>query len=110
MDKERMQENLSKLSEVQRVVVGDRVYVLRYVSCRSARCKRCVGGPAHGPYWYMLVHGFGRRLTVYIGRNLDTTKYVTDGGNFDAMRWADDRARKRHEATIRNVGGTPTNN
>lgn len=64
-----------------------RHYEQRYVDCGKVNCQRCGGAGArhasHGPYWYLCVPR-GRRWTrIYIGKELDTTKYIGPGGSVD---------------------------
>jgi hypothetical protein len=43
---------------------------LELVRCGKERCKRCAGGPAHGPYWYAYYWENGRTRSEYIGKQL----------------------------------------
>src|ERR1700674_5522400 len=43
---------------------------LELVKCGKERCKRCAGGPAHGPYWYAYWKENGRTRSKYIGKQL----------------------------------------
>jgi hypothetical protein len=58
-----------------REIVGERrtpTGTLRFelVKCGKERCKRCAGGPAHGPYWYAYWKRDGRTRSKYIGKQL----------------------------------------
>jgi hypothetical protein len=46
----------------------------------------------HGPYWYLIVPGGYRPTRVYIGKTLDTQRYVRDDGEVD---WAAIKAMKK---------------
>lgn len=60
----------------------ERIYELRRNSCGKSNCTVCDGSrPAHGPYWYMCVSLKGRWRRVYLGKQLDTTKFVDKDGN-----------------------------
>ena len=60
----------------------DRIYELRRNSCGKSNCTVCEGTrPAHGPYWYMCVSLKGRWRRVYLGKDLDTSKFVDADGN-----------------------------
>lgn len=45
-------------------------YRLELVNCGKDRCKKCVGGPSHGPYWYHYFRRGGRLTSRYVGKNL----------------------------------------
>jgi hypothetical protein len=49
---------------------GAITYQLERVRCGKRRCKRCKGGPAHGPYWYAYWWGKRGTATKYIGKTL----------------------------------------
>ncbi len=60
----------------------NRIYELRRNSCGKANCTVCNGNqPTHGPYWYMCVSVSGRWRRIYLGKELDTTKFVDAEGN-----------------------------
>ena len=63
-----------------------RVYELRLNSCGKQNCHTCLGNiPKHGPYWYLCVPWGGKWRRIYIGKDLDTTKYIEpDGKVFSA--------------------------
>ena len=50
-------------------------YRLELVNCGKERCKKCQGGPSHGPYWYHYFRkGTGGKLASrYVGKNLPAT-------------------------------------
>lgn len=82
---------LARLRCIQFIVDGPIRYELRRVSCSNPRCKQCIllpngsHAPSHGPYWYMLTRNpeTNARMTVYLGKVLDTNKYRTSEGSFD---------------------------
>lgn len=67
-----------------------RVYERSLVDCGKANCSRCrtPDGRAgsHGPYWYMCATRKGRWRRVYIGKNLDTARFVLPDGHVDWLR------------------------
>jgi len=84
---------------VQRLEVGLRTYENRYTLCHRRNCSVCygrqedyVGPPGHGPYWYLCVTT-GRQWTrIYIGKTLDTSRFILPDGSID---WAQIRERRR---------------
>ena len=87
----------------QRIQAVNRVYELRYVRCGRLNCHTCFnrgvsycGPPGHGPYWYLCATRKGRTVQIYIGKILDTSKYMTPEGDID---WAAYRYRTKKEAT-----------
>ena len=92
---------------IQRVVVGLRTYECRYTLCHKPTCKTCygrqedyIGPPGHGPYWYLCVTT-GRRWTrVYIGKTLDTTRFIRPDGEID---WPQIKERRRARINARAV-------
>lgn len=50
-------------------------YCRELVDCGKERCKKCQGGPSHGPYWYHYFRrGPGGKLTSsYIGKDLPSS-------------------------------------
>jgi len=71
---------------VQRVTVGGRYYEQRLVRCGKENCSRCNGGtkpPGHGPYWYLVVTKGPRTRRIYLGKDLDTRRYVDQEGRID---------------------------
>lgn len=59
----------------------DRVYELRLNSCGKQNCRTCSGRePRHGPYWYLCVPWGGKWRRIYLGKDLDTTKYIGPDG------------------------------
>lgn len=75
---------------VQRVAVGVRHYELRYNRCGKESCTVCyhrqadyAGRPGHGPYWYLSVARGRKWVRLYIGKELDTVKYIGGDGEID---------------------------
>lgn len=61
-----------------------RIYELRRNSCGKRNCRTCRGRDArHGPYWYLCVPYGGKWRRIYIGKDLDTTKYIGQDGKVD---------------------------
>lgn len=93
--------------------VGSRHYESRLNDCGKVNCRQCGGTgrrhPSHGPYWYLCVMARGSWRRIYLGKELDTTKYVAPDGSID---WAAVRAKRRRkntvEATNRDVPGQTT--
>lgn len=88
-----------------------RHYEQRLVNCGKPNCSRCsppghVSRPSHGPYWYLCAQRGKRWRRVYIGKELDTTKYVDIDGHPD---WPAITRRRPQgtpgEATTDNVPG-----
>jgi len=66
---------------------GHRTYERRYIDCGKPNCRKCTqpGGrvPSHGPYWYLCVPRKGKWFRQYLGKNLDTNKWIDKNGNVD---------------------------
>ena len=83
--------SLRRLGNIQAITDGPVRYERRWTDCGSKRCHKCTntGGQhrlaTHGPYWYMIVLNplTKKRMTIYIGHNLDTRKYRNEKGEFD---------------------------
>jgi len=82
----------------QLVHVGKRIYERRFQLCHRANCGTCypqpgarAARPGHGPYWYLLARRGGKLRRIYIGKLLDTARYVLPDGEID---WAAVRARR----------------
>jgi len=65
-------------------------YDLIYTMCCRKNCKTCYGETravdlpmGHGPYWYLTVQVRGVPRRLYIGKVLDTTKYMGPDGRVD---------------------------
>jgi hypothetical protein len=43
-------------------------YRHEYIRCGKSPCKRCDGGPGHGPYWYAYSRVGGKLTKRYIGK------------------------------------------
>lgn len=78
---------------------GRRTYERRYVDCGKDNCRRCTTPTgrvaSHGPYWYLCFLRKGKWFRVYLGKVLDTSRYVTKAGDID---WDAIRKRKRTKA------------
>lgn len=77
---------------VQTLTVGTRSYEQRYQLCHKQNCRVCYGPdkpvgipPGHGPYWYLVLMKGTKRVRLYIGKELDTARFVKPGGEID---WA----------------------
>lgn len=75
---------------IQTLLVGERIYEQRLNRCGRRNCQVCYppggsgdGAPGHGPYWYMCVVRNGRAFRLYIGKDLNTARYVTAEGVVD---------------------------
>ena len=81
------------------------LYEARWVTCRKVNCSKChIQGkfiPKHGPYWYMTFTNKGRTRRVYIGLNLDTTKFRHPNGQIDLAKIYS-RAKKAPKTTLLN--------
>lgn len=64
-----------------------RHYESRRNDCGKLNCTKCGGEgrrtPSHGPYWYLCAMRRGQWHRIYLGKELDTTKYVTPNGQVD---------------------------
>ena len=94
---------------VRSLPVGLRTYEQRYTRCHKPSCSVCQSqsGPikgtiGHGPYWYLCFrHGKGW-TRIYLGKNLDTAKFVLPDGSIDfalILARRADRAARRLAAT-----------
>jgi len=70
--------------------VGLRTYELRYNRCHKKTCTVCygrqfdyAGPPGHGPYWYLCFTHGSKWVRLYIGKILDTKKFIADDGGID---------------------------
>lgn len=85
----------------QTIVVGNRTYEYRYNRCGKKNCHVCYhrqadysGPPGHGPYWYLCVTHRGRWRRLYIGKELDTQKFVLPNGSIDWEAYRNRATRK----------------
>ena len=88
--------------EVTRFREGPRVYERRYVDCGKANCSKCSSDhgryPSHGPYWYLCATFEGKWIRIYLGRDLDSFKFVLPDGNVD---WKQiDAGRKKPRSSV----------
>lgn len=76
-----------------------RHYEARLNDCGKANCTRCGGEgkrhPSHGPYWYLCVQRNGRWHRIYLGKELDTRRYVLPNGEVDWPEVLRSRAKHR---------------
>lgn len=79
-----------KSAAVETFLIEGRTYELRYVNCGKKNCTRCntPNGPvpSHGPYWYLGVPRNKKWFRLYIGKHLDTRKFITKEGRIDWAR------------------------
>jgi len=77
---------------------GGRTYESRLNDCGKINCQKCGGdgtrAPSHGPYWYLCVNMRGKWVRIYLGKELDTKKYVTPEGQIDWEALKEFRVRK----------------
>jgi hypothetical protein len=71
-ERERPPENPNRVVIEERRTPGGTLR-LELVKCGKGACKRCAGGPAHGPYWYAYWKQDGRTRSRYIGKQLPAT-------------------------------------
>ncbi|MBA7695814.1 hypothetical protein ES703_104453 [subsurface metagenome] len=80
---------LSTKATVNAFSIGSRHYEQRFNDCGKINCNKCGGSgprhPSHGPYWYLCVLAKGAWRRIYLGKELDTTRFVNDDGTID---WA----------------------
>lgn len=85
----------TKSAIVSAFQTNGRHYESRLVNCGKVNCQKCGGSgprhPSHGPYWYLCITHNGRWYRIYLGKDLDTTRFVTDRGNVD---WPAIRAKR----------------
>lgn len=86
---------------VKTIVVGIRTYECRYNRCGKKNCRVCYhrspeycGPPGHGPYWYLCITQKGRWRRLYIGKELDTAKFIKPDG---AVDWTWYKMRRKAE-------------
>ena len=93
---------------VRSVPLKTRRYELRYVECGKPNCRPCTRvnpnspiPPGHGPYWYLIVTTQGTKRSIYIGKELDTMKFITPEGwiDWDAIKARDRARRDRRKAS-----------
>lgn len=65
-----------------------RRYEQRLVNCGKSNCSKChppgaIARPTHGPYWYLCARRGHKWRRIYLGKELDTEKYIDNDGNID---------------------------
>jgi len=79
---------------------GGRTYEQRLNDCGKANCRKCGGDGArqasHGPYWYLCVLLRHKWVRIYLGKELDTARFVDATGEVD---WEAVKAWKVRKAT-----------
>lgn len=77
--------------------IRDRHYEARLVDCGKPNCTKCGGRgrrhPSHGPYWYLCYTHQARWYRQYLGKEVDTSRFVTAHGNLDIIAL---RAKRRN--------------
>jgi hypothetical protein len=77
---------------------GGRTYESRLNDCGNLKCRRCGGAgprhPSHGPYWYLCVCINSKWVRIYLGKQLDTARFVDQVGGIDWEAVKQFRARK----------------
>ena len=67
--------------------IGTRTYERRFVDCGKKNCRRCNKlthrEASHGPYWYLCIPRNKRWLRIYIGKELDTSRFILEDGRPD---------------------------
>jgi len=87
-------------------------YISRYADCGKPNCKRCgATGPrnaSHGPYWYLcFTDEHGRWQQIYLGKTVDTSRFVTSQGNLDLAAIRAWRSRRRDRPAAKPPGDPP---
>jgi len=77
----------SQPATISRFTDNGRVYERSIVDCGKANCSRCNSPagrrPSHGPYWYLCATHGGAWRRVYLGRILDTSRFIAPDGSVD---------------------------
>jgi hypothetical protein len=80
---------------LNRIVVGARTYEQRRNRCGRRNCRTCYGPPGdqgrrpgHGPYWYLILSTRRGIRRVYIGKNLDTARFINPDGSINPQTLA----------------------
>lgn len=89
---------LHRTTVIGAFVHSGRHYEQRLVDCGKIACTKCGGDgarhPSHGPYWYLCVSRGKRWTRLYIGKELDTRKFIGPDGSVDWSRVANRRGRR----------------
>jgi len=56
-------------------------YQQKYTRCHKPACRRCAGGPGHGPYWYAFWWEDGRTRTRYLGKTAPSAALAMAAGS-----------------------------
>jgi len=82
----------SQAMSIQTVTLHNRSYELRLTRCGKRNCRVCYDRPpnswrppGHGPYWYLAFSsGINQQWRrIYIGKTLDTARFITPEGQID---------------------------
>lgn len=91
---------LSTKATVNAFSIGSRHYEQRYNDCGKKNCRKCGGSgprrPSHGPYWYLCVLAKGAWRRIYLGKELDTTRFVGEDGKVDWQQVKEKRILKTY--------------
>jgi hypothetical protein len=97
---------------LQVIDVGERHYELRYNRCGKSNCRVCVGAkelrpgpPGHGPYWYLCFTASGCWVRLYLGKELDTKRWVTAEGQVDYAAYKAEVRRRQVERRAKTALG-----
>lgn len=76
---------------LNRIQTNGHTYELRQNRCGKRRCSVCygtkalaAGRPGHGPYWYLVLQTARGVRRIYIGKALDTGRYIMPDGSIAA--------------------------
>ena len=93
---------------VQQVTVGIRLYEQRYTRCCKVNCRTCYGrqpdfcgAPGHGPYWYLCYRTDRGWQRVYIGKDLNTEKFILEDGSINHHELAGRRHARIRERDLK---------
>lgn len=94
--------NPNRSALVTKFKVANRTYERRWVDCGKPNCQRCTGPDrriaSHGPYWYLCIPRNKKWFRVYLGKNLDTQRFILENGRID---WDKIRRKPRAQPVAR---------